>query len=78
MVQNKFDIVLSVLANNPAFYQQLQDAVEEELAEANDRFNQCAVAALYDKNEVPRACTQGGIYNAWRDIQSRLARYKHK
>lgn len=78
MVQNKFDNVLAVLANNQVLCQQLRDAVSAELAEAQDRLNQGAVAALYDRDKLPHACALSGACAVWESILSRLTRAQHK
>ena len=77
-MENKLDNVLSLLANNSAFYQQLIDAVESEAIAAKDKLSASAIQALYHPESVPQACGQGGVYQAWSDLLIRLRKFQHK
>ena len=77
MAEDRLDKVFTALANNPAFYQQLIDAVKAEVAAAKDKMQTAAVRALYHPEEVPQACGQGGVYQAWDDILARLLRVQN-
>lgn len=72
---NEFDTVLSTLANNPALYKRMLDAVSVEVESSRERLRTSAVSALYHASEIPMACGQGGVYEAWLDIQRRMQRH---
>lgn len=78
VAENKLDAVFSMLANNPAIYQQLMDAVEVEVLNAQAELHTHAVQALYHSEAVPQACGRGGVYQTWSDILARLRRFQHK
>lgn len=77
MAENKLDKVFTKLSNSPVLYQELIDAVAAEAMEAKNQLNVCAVRALYHPEEASLACGQGGIYQNWEDILSRLRRIQN-
>lgn len=72
MAVAKLDKIFAKLSNNPALYQELITAVEAEAMEAKNQLNSAAIRALYHPEEVPLACGQGGVYQSWETLLTRL------